>query len=114
MKWWGLLILLMGIGAGIAYSYFGRWPWQSPLLTYSYVLGAPGPHNDRTRLPELALHLAWNGDGSRIISRQDDGTVTGWDTRTGQATAIAQTEAVFAYCPAQDRLGHDFLHRSGT
>ena len=104
MKWWGLLILLLGIGAGIAYWHFDRWPWQAPRADYSYVLGKPGPHSDSARLPDLALQLGWNASGTRIVARQEDGTVTGWDTRTGQALAIAQTEAVFAYCPAEDRL----------
>ena len=104
MRWWGLLCLLLATGAGIAYWHFDRWPWQAPMVEYGYVLGTPGPHNDRERLPDLALHLGWNDRGTRIIARQEDGTVTGWDTRTGQALAIAQTEAVFAYCPAEDRL----------
>ena len=104
MKWWGLLILLMGVGAGIAYSYFGRFPWQAPMVAYDYVLGTPGPVSDRARRSDLALHLDWNTQGTRIIARQEDGTVTGWDTRTGQAIAIAQTEAVFAYCPDGDKM----------
>ena len=104
MKWWGVLILLMGVGAGIAYTYFGRLPWQAPLLAYDYVLGTPGATSERAPRPDLPRRLGWNSEGTRIISRQEDGTVIGWDTRTGQALAIAQTQQVFAYCAASDRL----------
>lgn len=103
MKAWGLGVVLVS-ALVVVYWFFGRDLFAPPPLTFDMVLGQPAATDPSAQHPTLARHIAWNTEGTRVIARQDDGTVTGWDTRTGQGTAIARTQAVFAYCPAGDQL----------
>ena len=73
-------------------------------VDYDRLLGAPGPTDPKMRRSDLALHLVWTSDNSTIISRQNNGNVVTWDLATGQAQAVARTQAVFEYCPEKSRL----------
>ncbi|MEM7212876.1 MAG: hypothetical protein AAF479_13455 [Pseudomonadota bacterium] len=109
---WGLLSLtiLAAIGAtGFvwfdAISTFLRVPSKpEPTIAFERVLGTSGTQDRLERRPNLALHLVWTAQGDQLISRQEDGTVVSWDVASGEERAIARTQAVFAYCPAESRL----------
>lgn len=98
------IAVLLALLLGTAYVLVGHRMFGPQPIPFTSIFGAPGIPDDRERLPELALRLAWNGDGTQLIARQEDGTITAWDIRTGQGAAIAQTRALFAYCSSGDRL----------
>ena len=67
------------------------------------VFGVPGVHSPHGRLPELALDLVFDESRGRILARQDDGRVLAWETDSGKRSVIAETEGLFAFCPAANR-----------
>ena len=73
-------------------------------LVYEQILGDPGTQDTLERRPDLALHLSWSDDNSKILARQHDGNIVAWDLTDQTAQAVARTQAVFAYCPAESRL----------
>ena len=73
-------------------------------LSFERILGSPGTQDTLERRPDLALHLSWTQDSNEILARQQDGNVVSWDVSSGDARAVARTQAVYAYCPAEARL----------
>ena len=107
MRVWGLLLTAIALVLGLAWHLLVPSPPPVPVaaeVPYAKVLGAPRPHADKARLPELAMHLGWSRDGGAVIAHQEDGTIRRWEIATGASTAIAQTASVFAHCPQGERL----------
>ncbi len=75
-----------------------------PTIAFSKAVGAPGPHDQHSRSPGLAMDLAFSGDDSRIIVRQENGDVVAWDLASGAPDLLGQTAGAFAYCAAEDVL----------
>ena len=77
-------------------------------LSYTTVLGKPGAHSTKSRLPELPLDIVYDQPMGRIVSHQDNGDVIAWDIASGKATNLTRTRSVFAYCPVQQLvIEHD-------
>lgn len=67
-------------------------------LRYVATLGKPGPHNDRQRLPALAMDLVFESERRRILARQDNGAIVSWDLDSGGSRVVARTDSLFGYC----------------
>ena len=105
-----LLVPVIGsilvVGGWIGYGHLVPQAADSTVarLTYETVLGTPGTQDTLERRPDLALHLSWTQDGQSILARQQDGNIISWQVSSGEARAIARTQAVYAYCPTEARL----------
>lgn len=86
----GLVVLLAAPGA--------------PSVPFSTMLGTPGPHAQRTRAPGLAMDLVFSGDGSRVLSRQENGEVVAWGLSSGAPHRLGETTGPFAYCAGDELL----------
>lgn len=107
-KPWFQLILVVLVAAGAWFARPLLFPGASdaavPKLEYERVLGSPGVQDTLERRLDLALHLSWTRDNAELISRQQDGNIVSWDVAVGSGRAIARTQAVYAFCPAEARL----------
>lgn len=101
-----LAIIAAAGGAWLARDYIFALPAQESVapLVYEQILGKPGTQDTLERRPDLALHLSWSEDNSQILARQHDGNVVTWELAAKTARAVARTQAVYAYCPAESRL----------
>ena len=89
----------------MAYDLFVRSPKIRHAVTLDGArLGKPGPHSPHYRLKELPLRIHFDRTESRVISRQDNGRIIAWDIETGKSTLVAETDGLFAYCRAEDRV----------
>lgn len=101
-----LAIIALVIGAWLARDHIPPLTAKESVaaLVYERILGKPGTQDTLERRPDLALHLSWADDNSKILARQHDGNIVAWEVTAKTAQAIARTQAVYAYCPAESRL----------
>ncbi len=76
----------------------------APPVSFEAILGAPGPHSPSSRSPGLAMDVAFSGDGSRVVARQENGDIVAWGLATTAPHLLGQTNGPFAYCAAKDML----------
>lgn len=108
-RWVGVAVTLV-----LALAAAGVLTWRSlggqpagpvlPPLAFDKMFGEPGEQDTLERRPNLSLALGWTADNARLISRQQDGNIIAWDVANGDAAAVARTEAVFAFCAAEQRV----------
>ena len=77
---------------------------RAPGLAFAAKLGEPGPHSPHDELAALPLQLVFDQARGQIISRQENGEIVSWDLATGDDALIGQTDSLFGYCPAEQRL----------
>lgn len=100
------IVVFLGVVAAVAVfrggGMFGM--GAASLPPGARVFGTPGLHTPHGHLPELAMELAFDESRGRILVRQDDGRVVAWDLGTAERAVLAETEELFAFCPAANRL----------
>ena len=89
---------------------------STPPVVYQKVLGVPQAHSPDANPPTLPLDLIFAGPSKGLIARQENGQIKLWDIATGETQSIGETEGLFAYCPARQRMlysqnGETYLRR---
>ncbi len=79
-------------------------------LHYDKLLGEPAQHNNRTPLPTLATHLAFDRALNRVISLQQNGDLLLWSEDGRFSETLAEDVSGFSYCPLPSAIIFTGMH----